>query len=48
MAFLSAGAHAAAIAEFEAVLERDAEHKGAQMYLKIAKSQQRNSVYPPA
>jgi tetratricopeptide (TPR) repeat protein len=43
---LSAGEHGAAIAEFEAVIERDPEHKSAQMYLKIAQTQQRNSVYP--
>ena len=48
VALLSAGEHSAAISEFEAVIERDAEHKSAQMYLKIAQTQQRNSVYPPA
>lgn len=46
VALLSSGEHDAAIGEFEAVLERDAEHKGAQMYLKIAQTQQRNSVPP--
>ena len=48
VALLSAGEHGAAISEFEAVIERDAEHKSAQMYLKIAQTQQRNSAYPPA
>ena len=48
VALLSAGEHSAAIEEFQAVIERDAEHKSAQMYLKIAQTQQRNSVYPPA
>jgi len=43
---LSAGEYEAAIAEFEAVLLRDPEHKGAQMYLKIAHTQKRNSPYP--
>lgn len=47
VALLSSGEYDAAIGEFEAVLERDAEHKGAQMYLKIAQTQQRNSI-PPA
>jgi tetratricopeptide (TPR) repeat protein len=47
VALLSVGEHAAAIGEFEAVLARDSEHKSAQMYLKIAQTQQRNSVHPP-
>jgi tetratricopeptide (TPR) repeat protein len=45
---LSAGDHGAAIEEFQAVIDRDGEHKSAQMYLKIAQTQQRNSAYPPA
>ena len=48
VALLSAGEHRAAIAEFEAVLARDSEHKSAQMYLKIAHSQLRKSEFPPA
>jgi len=48
VALLSSGDHGAAIGEFEAVLAQDAGHKGAQMYLKIAEAQQRNSVYPSA
>jgi tetratricopeptide (TPR) repeat protein len=44
VALLSGGELGAAISEFEAVLERDSEHKSAQMYLKIAQTQQRNSV----
>ena len=45
---LSAGEYDAAIGEFAAVLERDSEHKSAQMYLKIAESQRAKSVFPPA
>jgi len=48
VALLSAGEHSAAIEEFQAVIERDTDHKSAQMYLKIAQTQQRNSVHPPA
>src|SRR6188768_2534453 len=48
VALLSAGEHHAAIEEFQAVIDRDGEHKSAQMYLKIAQTQQRNSAYPPA
>jgi lipoprotein NlpI len=48
VAMLSAGQYDAAIAEFRAVLERDAEHKSAQMYLKIAVSQQGKSESPSA
>ena len=48
VALLSAGEYDAAIGEFEDVLQRDAEHKGAQMYLKIAQTQQRQSLFPPA
>jgi lipopolysaccharide biosynthesis regulator YciM len=48
VALLSAGEHPAAIEEFQAVIERDPDHKSAQMYLKIAQTQQRNSAYPPA
>jgi tetratricopeptide (TPR) repeat protein len=47
VSLLSAGEHAAAIGEFEAVLARDDGHKSAQMYLKIAHTQRRNSAYPP-
>jgi tetratricopeptide (TPR) repeat protein len=43
---LSAGEHDAAVSEFEAVLLRDAEHKSAQMYLKIAHTQKRHSPFP--
>ena len=48
VALLSSGEHGAAIDEFLAVLDQDADHKGAQMYLKIAETQQRNSVHPNA
>ena len=48
VALLSAGEHHAAIEEFQAVIDRDGEHKSAQMYLKIAQTQQRNFAYPPA
>ena len=48
VALLSEGQFDAAIAEFEAVLAVDAEHKSAQMYLKIADSQRRKSLFPPA
>jgi tetratricopeptide (TPR) repeat protein len=47
VARLSEGDFEAAIAEFEAVLAVDAEHKSAQMYLKIAESQRRKSLFPP-
>jgi len=30
------------------VIERDPEHKSAQMYLKIAESQRGKSLFPPA
>ncbi len=48
VALLSEGQFDAAIAEFEAVLAVDAEHKSAQMYVKIAESQRRKSLFPPA
>ena len=48
VAHLSEGNFEAAIAEFEAVLSVDAGHKSAQMYLKIAESQRRKSLFPPA
>ena len=47
VAQLSEGNCDAAIGEFEAVLALDAEHKSAQMYLKIAESQRRKSLFPP-
>lgn len=46
VALLSVGEFTPAIAEFESVLAQDAEHKSAQMYLKIAKNQRENSGYP--
>jgi len=48
VAQLSEGQFDAARAEFEAVLAVDAGHKGAQMYLKIADSQRRKSLFPSA
>jgi tetratricopeptide (TPR) repeat protein len=48
VALLSSGEYDAAIGEFQAVIERDAEHKSAQMYLKIAESQRGKSLFPPA
>ncbi|MEO7036628.1 MAG: tetratricopeptide repeat protein [Polyangiaceae bacterium] len=48
VAKLSEGKFDAAIAEFEAVLAIDAEHKSAQMYVKIAETQRRKSLFPPA
>jgi tetratricopeptide (TPR) repeat protein len=48
VALLSSGEYDAAIGEFQAVLELDAEHKSAQMYLKIAESQRSKSLFPPA
>jgi tetratricopeptide (TPR) repeat protein len=48
VALLSGGEYDAAIGEFQAVIERDAEHKSAQMYLKIAESQRGKSLFPPA
>jgi tetratricopeptide (TPR) repeat protein len=48
VAHLSAGDLGAAIAEFQAALAQDSEHKSAQMYLKIAENQRGKSLFPPA
>ena len=45
---LSAGEHEAAIKEFDAVLARDADHKSALMYRKLAEAQRARSERPDA
>jgi Tfp pilus assembly protein PilF len=45
---LSAGEHDAAIREFDAVLGRDADHKSALMYRKLAEAQRSRSEHPGA
>ena len=45
---LSAGELESAESEFETVLERDADHKGAQMYLRLVRSRLASSERPPS